>query len=448
MARRTSPTKRAAADGQGPAAAPGAPAPAAIIELVERFRRNRDMDADGIPDFADGYNWNSGDSTDDSSTPEGVYADPGLRPAAITAANLPEDTVIHIAYGASDPMGVGLSGSGTLEDPYTYTVPNDGLRLWATNASSRNGDSVWDGGDYLPEGDYTITDAGTTVVDVGSNRTIDLSQLYVEHVGAAAQGAEISVSVSFGTSGSLNASTTALVQRPGPTIIIMPGINNMGEAAMDTIRNLIKDDIQLAEDILNGAPETFYTNLSPSIRIESAIGDTFAYIEQIAKDNWRERFIYGGPRDPIILIGYSDGASCVRNFSRSLADDPRYAGEKIDYVGMIDLVRTQVNLLTDFFASLPDYSLSVDMPDNILAGDNYYQRTWEQFRLSAIFRFPPSFWVGHEVIDPTAIINNYRMATLPDGSHPDHGQMPYIEDVQLGIAEGAADAYIKAMYGA
>jgi len=149
--------------------------------------RDGDMDGDGIPDYADGYNL-MGCGTDDDYTTSGS-TDPGLTPVAIGGVNLPEGAVIHVDYDASAPLDVTWTGTGTTEDPYVFTLPTSGSqRLWITASSCRNGNTVEDGGDYLAPGDYTVSQATGTCdtslwVTVGSY-SVDLKHLYLEDVGS------------------------------------------------------------------------------------------------------------------------------------------------------------------------------------------------------------------------------------------------------------------------
>jgi hypothetical protein len=149
--------------------------------------RDGDMDGDGIPDYADGYNL-MGCGTDDDYSTSGA-TDPGLTPVAIGGVNLPQGAVIHVDYDASAPLDVTWTGTGTTEDPYVFTLPESGSqRLWITDSSHRNGNTVEDGGDYLAPGDYTVSQATGTCdtslwVTVGSY-SVDLKHLYLEDVGS------------------------------------------------------------------------------------------------------------------------------------------------------------------------------------------------------------------------------------------------------------------------
>ena len=169
--------------------------------------RDGDMDGDAIPDYADGYNL-MGCGTDDDYSTSGS-TDPGLTPVAIGGVNLPQGAVIHIEYDASDPTAVTVTGTGTTEDPYVFTLPTSGSqRLWTTASACRNGNTVEDGGDYLAPGDYTVSQATGTCdtslwVTVGSY-SVDLKHLYLEEVGSPSSTENASQSESMSSSNGQN----------------------------------------------------------------------------------------------------------------------------------------------------------------------------------------------------------------------------------------------------
>ena len=422
--------------------------------------RNGDMDGDWIPDFADGYNLNQqqGDA-DDSSMPtqNSNGTDPGLRPFCITCPNLPAGAVIHITYDASDPMDVSRTGSGTPQDPYVYSLPNDGqngLRLWITNSGSRDGRTVQEGGDFLPEGDYTVTtgDAMCTPVEVGS-RTIDMGNLYLEFVGSSIGNCQVGVSADFSPSPEaesvhLEANSVPVELWNKPEIILMPGCWNKGATAMTAIGQQIQDQLFLHDPVLSGG-----IGISVLSVPNSATADLiYDGVKAQAQHNWLANLGYFAQRCPIILVGYSDGATCVRNFANTLRTDCPDA--KIDFVGMIDLARKTIGSL-DW--PLIDWGSCIDMPNNITSGLNFYERSWERHKLGT---FPP--WNGHEVrvfdtsVPPKLVrhptILNYNMTDdmtfvyHHQGRHPNHEDMPYIPEVQDEIARRAAWSYVNALH--
>jgi hypothetical protein len=95
---------------------------------------------------------------------------------------------------------------------------------------------------------------------------------------------------------------------------------------------------------------------------------------------------------------------------------------------MIDLVRFGLGL------TLPDHDRYMSISDNIRYGDNFFQRT--------------SAWcsplVGHEAVGNPEI-RNWDKTDSVGGGHPNHLDMPYLEDVQGGIAFDAAWRYVTAL---
>lgn len=114
---------------------------------------NDDSDGDGIPDFIDGYNRDSGISLDNISSNDfftpwklmlSGYADP-------TQAQ------IRITYSDSDPMSVSATTNG-------YIPASGYLRLWRKQAfQARSGTSFLSGGDYIPSGTFAVTSLGFSV---------------------------------------------------------------------------------------------------------------------------------------------------------------------------------------------------------------------------------------------------------------------------------------------
>jgi len=193
---------------------------------------------------------------------------------------------------------------------------------------------------------------------------------------------------------------------------------------------------------------------SVGIKVVSANNDAYAYVEAIAKHNWQKNMGYFGERSPILLIGYSDGATCVRQFAFRLRKEYGTGMETIDYVGMIDLVREDIEgwpLSGDDQINMPP-AYDAEHP-YIMWGDNFYERTWAEYPLYVL----PLWYVnGHEVAaHPT--IHNFNMTVLEDGGHPDHvGILDFkrIPEVRDTIAYYAAWSYVRSfsllnkLYGA
>lgn len=116
-----------------------------------------DGDADGIPDYADGYDLLAESSDDDTSS--GVSFVPVVFeiPEPIDVA----EAVVNLSYPASDPGAVATNDLGV------YVLPSGHLRLWARDGSAqRSTNPVWSvsaPGDYLPPtpgGGIPATDLG------------------------------------------------------------------------------------------------------------------------------------------------------------------------------------------------------------------------------------------------------------------------------------------------
>ncbi len=123
-----------------------------------------DVDRDGIPNFADGYDlWDPGPDAGGSFTPLALEL---KEPIDLDTAQ------IKFTYSCSNPEGVERTERGTPVDPYLYTPPVEGhLRLWRANGSAnRKMAEVCDGGDFIKTGvEYATQD-----LDFGPNRTVIL----------------------------------------------------------------------------------------------------------------------------------------------------------------------------------------------------------------------------------------------------------------------------------
>jgi len=131
---------------------------------------------------------------------------------------------------------------------------------------------------------------------------------------------------------------------------------------------------------------------------------------------------------PIIIIGYSDGATGVKLLAEDLAK--QYPDEKIDYAGVIDMTRGDLGWFTR-----PGTTKTVALPSNIQAGDNFYQRNGPR---------PPKFHlIGMQVTAPTTI-TNHLWNTLSTGGNSDHFSIVSDTAIQSTIANNAVQAWNKA----
>lgn len=128
-----------------------------------------DSDIDGIPDFADGYNLDSGNNLDNLSKND------GFTPWKLLLSGYadPTQAQFRITYSASDPMYVSVTTNG-------YMPASGHFRLWRKQGfRPRIGTVMPAGGDYIPPGVYTATSLGFSA----STRLVDV---YVEPVNPGA----------------------------------------------------------------------------------------------------------------------------------------------------------------------------------------------------------------------------------------------------------------------
>lgn len=142
-----------------------------------------DVDLDGIPDYADGYDLFSDNPDDDTSS--GVVFVPVVfeipEPVNVTTA------VVRISYPASDPGAVITNGLGG------YTLPPGKLRLWARDGSEqRSTNFVWRidaPGDYLPP----TTSAGIPAAELGFTNGVRSVTFYAEATRPSEETADIRI---------------------------------------------------------------------------------------------------------------------------------------------------------------------------------------------------------------------------------------------------------------
>ena len=122
---------------------------------------NDDSDGDGIPDFADGYDFSATNSADDISTNDFFMP----WKVQLSSNVSPTQALISITYSASDPANVTVTTNG-------YTPATNGyFRIWTKKGSTnRNKSAVTNGGDYIPSGTYAATNLGFNA----TNRIVDI----------------------------------------------------------------------------------------------------------------------------------------------------------------------------------------------------------------------------------------------------------------------------------
>jgi hypothetical protein len=130
------------------------------------FVNSDDIDEDGVPDYADGFDMfgNQGDGASSAFTPVVIHVD----------SDLPSTATVTFTYDASDPAG--LTRTGNEEDGYEYIPAPGYLRLWNKDGpQSRLKAGLESGGDYIKPGvAYTIAQLG---FNIWSEKT-----LYLESV--------------------------------------------------------------------------------------------------------------------------------------------------------------------------------------------------------------------------------------------------------------------------
>ena len=134
-----------------------------------------DSDADGIPDFADGFDWDGWSLTAAQQKDDTSVKDRFVQ--LILEAPQPIDLSVarlRITYNASDPAGVTKSGT-----PAVWQPAGGSLRIWKKDANqARNkkpANAFISPGDYVPSGVYKGSELGLS----GSTRIVTL---YVEGI--------------------------------------------------------------------------------------------------------------------------------------------------------------------------------------------------------------------------------------------------------------------------
>lgn len=113
-----------------------------------------DMDADGIPNYADGFDaWDPTSGGSDSFVPVALEL---KAPIDLDKAR------VEFVYSASDPGAMSRLGAGTWADPYRYVPAPGNLRLWTKDgAANRKKAEVSNSGDFIKAGvSYMASDLG------------------------------------------------------------------------------------------------------------------------------------------------------------------------------------------------------------------------------------------------------------------------------------------------
>lgn len=124
-----------------------------------------DLDHDLVPDYADGYDLKSTYESDTICEPARFV------PITVQVTNSDEPgTSIELIYNFSSPSAV----VATFDHPFNIPPESAGLRLWRKDGSQpRNGNSIVNGGDCVPPGEYVPS-------DLGLSNEVDTIVLYAE----------------------------------------------------------------------------------------------------------------------------------------------------------------------------------------------------------------------------------------------------------------------------
>jgi len=186
--------------------------------------------------------------------------------------------------------------------------------------------------------------------------------------------------------------------------IPIPITHHFGRDEMRLIRTAIRS---------HGVKDTF--------KLKGPEKDLWQYVKAAAERNKKAGFHC----EPIVLIGYSDGATQIRALSKRLMSE--YPNEKIDYVGIIDMARK-------YLGDVPAKDDKTKLRANVLDGDNYYQRNgpvWGPLKFKGMRIYAPSS------------VRNLRWNTLSSGEEAGHFNIITDRNIQSTVAANAAAAWKK-----
>ena len=119
-------------------------------------------DASGVPAYADGYNNDAGVDADNSLSTKLPNPTPLFVPVTVKISEAFadfDDLKIIFEYPGKDDTKINVNKSGK----YPTWEPNTKMRLWKFPRGAVNGDSVRDGGEYIPPGvEFTASQLGLT----------------------------------------------------------------------------------------------------------------------------------------------------------------------------------------------------------------------------------------------------------------------------------------------
>lgn len=187
------------------------------------FVNDDDSDFDGIPDFADGYDWDGQPNNADSippSTAEGERFVPmvlSLPKVLLNPTGATRPLWLRIEYDASDPgnfpndpRGVNLEGDGSAENPFRRVAEEGVLRLWTKDGPGvRSWKSFNDAttlGSYVhptndPDARYTELDLQNLTWANGPDGRSWVTTFWVEAVAPSSSPGDVAVTVKLDPDG-------------------------------------------------------------------------------------------------------------------------------------------------------------------------------------------------------------------------------------------------------
>ncbi|MGC4075106.1 MAG: hypothetical protein QM760_21915 [Nibricoccus sp.] len=180
-----------------------------------------DADHDDIPGFADGFDLDT--TLDEVTDADADNQDSGATMVPVVLSIPPgtnvDDASLILAYDASDPSAVQVTGAGTDADPYVYELPESGtMRLWtgvanrtlaalSTRTLSANGTITDTRSFYVApntEGGFTWSTLQRLGFTKDSNGIIQNNTvtLYVEGVKPSSEPGDVRITVDLTSGGS------------------------------------------------------------------------------------------------------------------------------------------------------------------------------------------------------------------------------------------------------
>ncbi len=147
------------------------------------FLNELDLDMDGVPDFADGYDIDFGNGSQSADNASRAFV-----PVVLQFSSLPDTAVVRFRCDAlASPANVSRTGDGTHADPWRYALGDAGkIRVWAKDgirarrkAAFPTGDAI-ENNTMIPHASFPHNPANTHV-------------FYIEAVGGSALRADIAL---------------------------------------------------------------------------------------------------------------------------------------------------------------------------------------------------------------------------------------------------------------